>query len=153
MTVQHKDLELATQTLKEEDLSLVIVKKEKVLFETHKHGIIGFLEAIEQLDKNLTGASVADKIVGVAAAMLCVYSGVASIFAQTLSEEGIRVLKDNNIAYQFGRTVPNILNRHKKDVCPFEKLAMTAGSPEGAYVKFKSCTIPDAGKSQHMPLE
>jgi hypothetical protein len=153
MTVQHKDLELATQTLKEEDLSLVIVKKGKVLFKTQMHGIIGFLEAIGQLDKHLTAASAADKIVGVAAAMLCIYSGVVSIFAQTISEEGIRVLRDNNIVYQFGRRVPNILNRDKKDVCPFEKLAMSAGSSEEAYAKLKSCVILDAEKSQHMPLE
>ena len=139
MKVQDQDLELAKLRLIEEDLSLVIVKKGKVLFETQKQGITGFLEAIERLDKNLIAASAADKIVGVAAAMLCVYAGVASVFALTISEEGVRVLRDNNIAYRFEKTVPNILNRDKKDVCPFEKLAMTIGNPEEAYVKLKSC--------------
>jgi hypothetical protein len=138
MTVEDQDLEFAKLKLIEEDLSLVIVKNGKVVFETKKQGISGFLQAIEKLDKNLVAASAADKIVGVAAAMLCVYAGVDSVFALTISEGGIRVLEDNNIAYLFEKKVSNILNRNKNDVCPFEKLAMASGSSEEAYVKLKS---------------
>ena len=138
MNVKNQDLELAKLKLIEENLSLVIVKKGKVIFETKKQGISGFLQAIEKLDKNLVAASAADKIVGVAAAMLCVYAGVASVFALTISEEGIRVLEDNNILYLFEKKVSNILNRSKTDVCPFEKLAMDSGNSEEAYVKLKS---------------
>ena len=86
----------------------------------------------------MVAASAADKIVGVAAAMLCVYAGVDSVFALTISEEGIRVLEDNNISYLFKKKVWNILNRSKTDVCPFEKLAMDSGSSDEAYVKLKS---------------
>jgi len=138
MTVEDQDLEFAKLKLIEEDLSLVIVKRGNVIFETKKQGISGFLQAIEKLDKNLVAASAADKIVGVAAAMLCVYAGVASVFALTISEGGIRLLEDNNIAYLFEKKVSNILNRDKNDVCPFEKLAMASGSAEEAYVKLKS---------------
>jgi len=138
MNVKNQDLEFAKLKLIEENLSLVIVKRGKVIFETKKQGISGFLQAIEKLDKNLVAASAADKIVGVAAALLCVYAGVASVFALTISEEGIRVLEDNNITYLFEKKVSNILNRSKNDVCPFEKLAMDSGSAEEAYVKLKS---------------
>ena len=138
MNVKNQDLELAKLKLIEENLSLVIVKKGKVIFETKKQGISGFLQAIEKLDKNLVAASAADKIVGVAAAMLCVYAGVDSVFALTISEEGIRVLEDNNIICLFDNKVSNILNRSKTDVCPFEKLAMDSGNSEDAYVKLKS---------------
>ncbi len=138
ITLKNQDLEFAKLKLIKEDLSLVIVKKGKVIFETKKQGISGFLQAIEKLDKNLVAASAADKIVGVAAAMLCVYAGVASVFALTVSEEGIRVLEDNNIACLFEKKVSNILNRDKNDVCPFEKLAISSRSPDEAYVKLKS---------------
>ena len=136
--MKDQDLELAKLKLIAHDLSLVIVKKGTVIFETKKQGISGFLQAIEKLNKNLVAASAADKIVGVAAAMLCVYAGVASVFALTISEEGIRVLEDNNIAYLFKKKVSNILNRNKNDVCPFEKLAMDSGSSDEAYVKLES---------------
>jgi hypothetical protein len=138
MIMENQDLELATLKLTENNLSLVIVKNGKVIFETRKQGISGFLQAIEKQQKNLVGASAADKIVGVAAATLCVYSRLVSMFALTISEAGIRVLEENNIAFVFERNVTNILNRDKTDVCPFEKLAMNSGSPDEAYVKLKS---------------
>ena len=136
--MKDQNLEIAKLKLIAENLSLVIVKKGTVIFETKKQGISGFLQAIEKLNKTLVAASVADKIIGVAAAMLCVYAGVSSVFALTVSEGGIRVLEDNNISYRFEKKVSNILNRSKTDVCPFEKLAMDSRSSEKAYFKLKS---------------
>lgn len=138
MNVKNQDLEFAKLNLIKEDLNLVIVKKGKIIFQTKEQGIKGFLRAIEKLDKNLVEASVADKIVGMAAARLCVYAGVVSVFALIISEGGIRVLKDNNIEYLYEKKVSKILNRDKNNICPFEKLAMDSGSSVEAYKKFKS---------------
>ncbi len=135
--MENKDVDIAQLRLKKEDLSLVIVKNKKVLFETKNIGINGFLQAIENLDKNLVKSSVADKIMGVAAAMLCVYTGVSSVFAMTISDPGIKVLKDNKISYVFENKVSNILNHNKTDVCPFEKQAIASINSEEAYMKLK----------------
>jgi len=137
MNLEDQDLEFAKLKLIENGLSLVIVKKGTVIFETKKQGISGFLQAIETLKQDLVGASVADKIVGEAAALLFVYSRVSSVFALAVSSGGIRVLEDNNIVCLFEKKVSNILNRSKTDVCPFEKLAMDSRSPEEAYLKLK----------------
>jgi len=64
-----QDLELARLRLKVKKLSLVVVKNEKAIFETKSHGVKGFLEAIELVDRELTGSSVADRIVGRAVAL------------------------------------------------------------------------------------
>lgn len=133
----NPDLEIAKSKLLEKNLSLVIAKNGAVIFETTKPGISGFLQAIENLDNKLVESAVADKIVGVAAAMLCVYSGVSSVFAQTISLEGIRAFEDNNIEYAFEKKVSSILNRNKTDVCPFEKLAVSSGNAQDAYVQLK----------------
>ena len=138
MKVLDRDLELAKSRLKDRDLTLVIVKEGKVIFETKSQGVGGFLQAIEKLGKRLVASAVADKIVGAAAAMLCAYSEVSSVFAVTISEEGIRVLKDNDIIYQFENEVPNILNHYKTDICPFEKLVIGSKDPNEAYTKLKS---------------
>ena len=132
----NQDLEIAKLKLREENLTLVIVKKGKVVFQTSMPGISGFLQVIQK-KKSLVGASAADKIVGVAAALLCVFSGVASIYALTISEGGIKVLEDNKINCVFEKKVRNIMNRNKNDVCPFEKIAKTSQSPDDAYVKLK----------------
>lgn len=136
--LENQDLVLAKQKLITEDLSLVIVKNKKVVFETKKQGVSGFLQAIETINQDLFESSVADKIVGVAAAMLCVYSGVSSVFAQTISDGGIRVLEANNIDCHFETKVSNILNRTKTDVCPFEKTAVSSATPKEAYTKLKA---------------
>ena len=138
MKVRDQDLELAKSRLKDRDLALVIAKEREVIFETKAQGVGGFLQAIEKLEKRLVTSSVADKIVGAAAAMLCAYSGVSSVFAVTISKEGIRVLEDNNITYRFEHEVPNILNHGKADVCPFEKLVTGYTDPKKAYTKLKA---------------
>jgi hypothetical protein len=136
--MEDHDLELAKLKLIQENLSLVIAKNGKVIFETEKQGIGGFLQAIETRGKQLDASSVADKIIGVATAKLCVYSNVASVFALTISEGGVKVLEDNNITYFFEKKVLNIMNRDKTDVCPFEKKAIGTKSPDEAYNKLKA---------------
>jgi len=138
MKVRDQNLELAKLRLKERDLTLVIVKEGKVIFETKSQGVSGFLQAVDQLGKTLVASSVADKIVGAAAAMLCAYSRVSSVFAVTISEGGIKVLEDNNIVCHFENQVLNILNHDKTDICPFEKLAIGSRDPKEAYMKLKS---------------
>jgi len=133
-----QDLKIAKLRLKEGDLTLVIAKEGKVIFETKSQGVSGFLQAIEKFGKGLASSSVADKIVGAAAAMLCAYSKAASVFAVTISEEGMKVLEDNNILYEFESSVSNILNYDKTDICPFEKLAAGSRNPKEAYDKLKS---------------
>jgi len=132
------DLTLAKLRLKEKNLTLSIVKGGKVLFETQSHGIIGLLQAIEKLGEKLVESSVADKIVGRAAALLCAYSGVASVFAVTISEEGRKVLEDNHVFYEFENRVSNILNYKRTDLCPFEKLTAALANTKEAYEKIKS---------------
>ncbi len=143
----NTDLEQAKSLLIGKDLSLVIVKNGDVIFETKNTGISGLLQAIEELDKNLVASSIADKIVGVAAAMLFVYSGASSVFAQTISTKSIKVLKDHNIEFLFEKKVSNILNRSKNDVCPFEKLAFSSSNAKDAYVKLNSLVRQMMGKS------
>jgi len=144
--VQNRNLELAKSRLKDRDLNLVVVKGGQVIFETRSQGVGGFLQAIEKLGKRLVASSVADRIVGAAAAMLCAYSEVSSVFAATISEEGIKVLENNQIIYQFENEVPNILNHDKTDVCPFEKLVIGSRDPKEAYTKLKSLAESDRKK-------
>lgn len=132
------DLDLAAKRLNQENLSLVVVKNGKVLFETESHGLGDLVEAINQLQSSMQGSSVADRIVGRAAALLFVYSGVSAVFAATISDGGIAILDNNNVFHEFEKRVPRILNLKKTDVCPFEKLVAELSSPEEAYERLKA---------------
>lgn len=131
------NLEIAKQTLKKKNLTLAIAKNGKIIFQSNSHGVVSLFEAIEQLGSNLEGAAVADKIVGKAVALLCVYSRVNAVFASTLSLEGKNTLKRNGIKYQYEALVPKILDRTRKDICPFERLSLNLENPTEAYFKLK----------------
>jgi len=134
------DLEAAKRRLREKGFSLVITKNGSVVFETKLQGISGFLEAIEKFGrKSLHGCFVADKVVGRAAALLCVYCGVRAVYAVVLSKGGREVLEENRVTLEFGNLVPNVLNQRKTDVCPFEKVVADISNAEEAYEKLKTC--------------
>lgn len=131
------DLEAARQRLKDKELSLVFTKNSKVIFETEVEGLRGFLQAIEKLGGSLSEASVADKIVGKAAALLCAYSKAKAVFAVTISQSGRETLKAYRIPLEYENLVPIILNRKKNDRCPFEKLVESTTDPKEAYDKIE----------------
>jgi len=133
-----KDLEKAKRILKDEDLSLVIVKDGKTIFRSDSPGIDGILQAIEKLGKQLSRSSVADKIVGKAAALLFAYSRIASVYAATLSRRGLRTLSKHKIPVEYDLLVPEILDKKGKDICPFERFTSNIESPDCAFEKLKA---------------
>lgn len=136
--MQANDLNIAKEKLKQKNLALVVAKRGEVVFETSSHGIGGLLKAIEELEKEMKGSSVADKIVGKAAALLCVHAGVVAVFAVIASETSIQALRDNNVLCRFENKVPHILNYERGGICPFEKLVFDISDPEEAYERLKS---------------
>jgi len=133
-----KDLEIAKKRLKENSLSLCIVKRGKILFESNSEGIHDLVQAIDELYSLLNKASVADSTVGKAVALLFIHSKFSSIFATTMSEEALKVLKTNNIFIEFENLVPNIMNKNKTDICPFERMVLNCNDAGQAFNMFKS---------------
>jgi len=132
------DLETAKTLLNQKQLTLVIVKNGKIIFETQSHRISGFLTAIEQLATKLENASIADRVVGKAVALLCVYAGINAVYAETLSEKAKDIFEKNGITHEWKELVDNILNENKSDLCPFEKEAINITNPKEAYDRFKA---------------
>jgi len=133
-----RELEMAKKILREESLSLVIVKKDKVLFKSRSSGISGLLQAIENLNDGLHKSSVADRVIGRAAALLLVYFHAKEAYCATVSSEGLRVLKESNIPLEHENIVSRILDKEGKDICPFERFSLTVSSPEEAYENLKA---------------
>ena len=79
------------------------------------------------------GLSAADKVVGKATAYLYVLLGVREIYAQIISEPAAEVLQAKGIHVQYGKKVPNIINRKGDGICPFEAAVMEIAEPVMAY--------------------
>jgi hypothetical protein len=133
-----QDLEIAKRRLYDKDLTLVIVKKVEVVFETNSQKISGFVSAIEMFDTQLKGASVADRVAGKALALLCVYAGIREVYAELLSKKAEAVLVANEIPFEFKDMIDNVLDANKKDICPFEKISDSVSDPKEAYSAFKT---------------
>jgi hypothetical protein len=132
-----KDFDIAKNKLLSGNRVLVVVKNERVLFETNASGVHGFLIALDKIGKNIEGSALADKIVGEAAAQLCAYSHVKEVYAIVLSQRGKDVLEKNRIRYEFKNLVPHILNMKQTDLCPYEKLVAGSKSPKEAYERLR----------------
>ena len=91
------------------------------------------LLAIASEENALRGASVADLIVGKAAAMLMTYAGVSEVYAEVMSEAGERTLSEHDIPHSCGLLVPYIIDRTGKDVCPMERAVADVSDPAEAY--------------------
>lgn len=91
------------------------------------------LLAIASEESALRGASVADLIVGKAAALLMARAGVSEAYAEVMSEAGERTLSEHDIPHSCGLLVPYIIDRTGKDVCPMERAVADVSDPAEAY--------------------
>ena len=66
-------------------------------------------------------AVVVDKVVGRAAAAICVVGGAKRVHAAIMGADAAALLKARGIASSADRTVPRILNRDLSDGCPMER--------------------------------
>ena len=82
--------------------------------------------------KDLTGYSVADLIVGKAAAMLFVKAGIVCVHGKTMSAAAREFLEQHGITYSFDTLTEKIINRQGADICPMEKaVAEISNANEG----------------------
>jgi hypothetical protein len=131
--VGREDVEVAKSLLLERKLTLCAVKHGEILFESRLQGVVSFLEAVKKVGNKLEGASVADKVVGRAVALLCVHSKIRYVFAGTLSKGAKTVLEEHSISFESDEVVDNILNVSRKGICPFELLVRDVSDSDEAY--------------------
>jgi hypothetical protein len=147
LNLNMKDLGVAKNRLNEAGLTLVVVKDENVIFESKLHGVSSFLEAIERLDDQIENSSVADRVVGMSVALLCVYSHIKAVYGETLSRRAKTFLEENDVYSESTALVEKILNAEKTGTCPFEQLVRRIRNPKVAYKKLvQTCSVNRAAK-------
>lgn len=127
------DLSIAKKLLHDEELTLCVVKEGGTIFRSQSHGVAPFLQAIENLEGKLEGSCVADKVLGKAVALLCVYSRVRGVYGVTVSRAAKVLFQKNSVPFEYDFLVETILGLDGTSVCPFEKLVRRVSSPVGAY--------------------
>lgn len=80
--------------------------------------------AVTDLAHELEDASLADRVIGRAAALLCVAYGIKEIYARLISKEAIRLLEQNGVSYNYRERTPFIKNREGTGMCPVERMSL-----------------------------
>ena len=123
------DLQTAKNNL--EGHTICLCKDGKCLF-SEKHGIAPMMDFIAD-GVELAGYSVADLVVGKAAALLFVKCKIKRVFAKTLSESAKRVLELYGVDYEYETLTQKIINRDGTDTCPMEKAVLGTDDADEAY--------------------
>lgn len=119
----NKSIEEIASLLHSERCSCVIYSRGKVIL-CRDRGVKDLLRLLKEDSSTLTGALVADKVIGKGAAALMILGGVKSIYTDVISKPALELLSTVSIQVQYGQCVPNIMNRACTGVCPVETLCM-----------------------------
>jgi len=83
--------------------------------------------------RDLKGFSVADIIVGKAAALLFSKACIARVYGKVMSKSAKCILEKNGIPCSFDTLTDNIINRTGTDICPMEQTVENIDSPDAAF--------------------
>ncbi|MDD3959781.1 MAG: DUF1893 domain-containing protein [Oscillospiraceae bacterium] len=125
-------LKRAVRRLNKTDATFVAVRNGRIM-DSHDRGIAPIMALVLADTNALRGACVADKVIGKAAALLLVRAGVERLFANTISEHAMSLLSEYHLTFEFGQSVPYIMNRSGDGMCPMESLVLEVNDPEEAF--------------------
>jgi hypothetical protein len=126
------DLELAQQTFHAGPLAFVLVKNGAILRSGTRDGIGELIQAMDALGEAAHGASLADKIVGKAVAMVARSAQIRAVYSPLASQAALDALTLDHIPLEYDRLVPLILNKRNDGPCPMEKLTQPIQDPRQA---------------------
>ncbi len=116
--------------------SLVVAKGDVCTFDGR--GVSDLFRLLEENSVLLYGASVADKVVGKAAASLMALAKVKDVYAAVISQPALDLLRNNEIHVIYEKVVPHIINRAGTGLCPLESRCMKYMTPEECFVVIRA---------------
>ena len=127
------------------DYACIAYTDHGLVFTSKERGIAPLVELCE-LNKAKQELFAADKVIGKAAALLCIYCNIKMLYARVISKPALEVLEDNGIDTNYDKLVPYIKNRTGNGKCPMEKLAKGVDDPEMMFKKAKEFVDKNQGE-------
>jgi len=126
----------------EQAKSLLITTKSTIsvvsngeVFTSQERGVKPLLHLLTEKKGFLKGASVADKVIGKAAALLMVLGEIKEVHTLIISEPAIKVFEKHIIPCFYDKKVDRIVNRTGDGLCPMETLCLDVDEPQEAFQK------------------
>ena len=115
--------------------STIAVVSNGEVFTSQARGVKPLLHLLTEKKWFLKGASVADKVIGKAAALLMVLGEIKEVHTLIISEPAIKVFEKYNITFFYDKKVERIVNRTGDGLCPMETLCLYVEEPQEAFEK------------------
>ena len=110
--------------------TLQVFEDNKLVFTSKKGRLLPLLEYIEDFAPYHRDVVIFDKIMGRAAALLCVKASCREVHSPLGSQLAIEALDKHGIEYHLTQIVPHIQQADQKDMCPMERLSLGKGPEE-----------------------
>lgn len=118
--------------------SLVLFKDSKIVLSSTESGLRPLIECVKKYKGEIKDCTLYDKVIGLAAAKLVVYSKVVSlVITQTCSRLAKEFLEENNIGLKAENIVDNILTEDRSAICPMELKAMSIDGVEDFFLEIE----------------
>ena len=124
------NLKLAKSTLFENEYSIVVVKENEIVYKSESKGLQSLISLYKTKKNTLEDSSIADKVIGRAAALILVDSNIKEVYADLISQNAIDILDKSNIPYEYKTQVKEIRNRDNTGMCPMEELSLKCVSAD-----------------------
>ena len=124
------------KTLVMSGVSCVAAKDGVIVAQEKGRGIMPIMKLLS--DGKLAHALVVDKVVGRAAAAICIVGKAKKVHAMMMSADAASLLKAHGVEASADKTVPKILNRDLTDGCPMEQTVEGLDDPAEMVKALKS---------------
>lgn len=104
--------------------TLHVYKGGKLIFASDKDSLLPLVEYIDKFASRHRNVVIFDKILGRAAALLCIKANCREVYSPLGSQLAIDVLGKRGIKYHLTRTVPCIQKPNSTEMCPMELLSI-----------------------------
>ena len=111
--------------------SLALILGNKIIFSSQANGLKPLWDCLENYRQAKDKFILFDKVMGLAAAKLIVYSKIISeIQTLLVSQPAKKFLEDSGISIKAEKTVDNILTKDRQSICPGEIIALNTETPD-----------------------
>lgn len=126
-----ENMKRAIELIENTDAVFAAVGERKVIT-SDKRGISALMGYISE-NLSFDNMSVADRVVGKAAAMLMVKLNIKRVYAKIISAHALKVFEKNGTEILFGEKTEYIINRTGDGMCPMEQTVLECDDVDTAY--------------------
>jgi len=117
--------------------TLQVYEDDKLIFASHKDRLLPLVEYIDKFASHHRNVVIFDKIMGRAAALLCIKASCKEVYSPLGSQLAIEALDKYGSKHHLTQIVPYIQRPNQEDMCPMEKLSL-GKEPEEFYQVIKN---------------